>query len=182
MRFLLRIASRSARLRAAGQRARRGLSRAIDANGAGLLRQTRADRGDARWCAAPTPSSSPRPTRRRRACRSRVCCVRRAIRPRARNRRRRRAAFFKKRCCLVLAREMMLRGVNVEREKNCASCRCRCCCAGIRSVDLEFRQRYRSSTRDRSRSQTPIPPESARDRRVVWKQKKRSLSLRILRL
>ena len=90
--------------------------------------------------------------------------------------------FFKKRCCLVLAREMMLRGVNVEREKNCASRRCRCCCAGIRSVDLEFRQRYRSSTRDRSRSQTPIPPESARDRRVVWKQKKRSLSLRILRL
>ena len=35
---------------------------------------------------------------------------------------------------------------------------------------------------NRSRSQTPIPPESARDRRVVWKQKKRSLSLRILRL
>jgi hypothetical protein len=89
MRFLLRIESRSARLRAAGQRAGRGLSRASDANGAGVLRRARADRADARWCAAPTPSSSPRPTRRRRARRSRVRCVRRTSRPRVRNRRRR---------------------------------------------------------------------------------------------
>jgi hypothetical protein len=94
MRFLLRIESRSARLRAAGQRARRGLSRASDANGAGVLRRARADRADGRWCAALTPSSPPRPTRRRRARRSRVRCVRRASRPRVRNRRRRRAAFF----------------------------------------------------------------------------------------
>jgi hypothetical protein len=89
MRFLLRIESRSARLRAAGQRARRGLSRASDANGAGVLRRARADRADGRWCAALTPSSPPRPTRRRRARRSRVRCVRRASRPRVRNRRRR---------------------------------------------------------------------------------------------
>ena len=119
MRFLLRIASRSARLRAAGQRARRGLSRAIDANGAGLLRQTRADRGDARWCAAPTPSSSPRPTRRRRACRSRVCCVRRAIRPRARNRRRRRAAFFKEVLFGSCARDDVTRSQRGERKELC---------------------------------------------------------------
>ena len=120
MRFLLRIASRSARLRAAGQRARRGLSRDIDANGAGLLRQTRADRGDARWCAAPTPSSSPRPTRRRRACRSRVCCVRRAIRPRARNRRRRRAAFLKRGAVwFSRARDDVTRSQRGERKELC---------------------------------------------------------------
>ena len=39
----------------------------------------------------------------------------------------------------------------------------------------------RISARDRSRSQTPIPTESARDRRVACKKKKRSLSLRLLR-
>ena len=64
MRFLLMIASLSARLRAAGQRTRRGLSRAIDENGAGVQRRARADRTDTRWCAAPTPSSSRRPSNR----------------------------------------------------------------------------------------------------------------------
>ena len=48
MRFFLRVASRSARLRAAGQRASRGISRAIDANGASVPQRARADRSDAR--------------------------------------------------------------------------------------------------------------------------------------
>ena len=36
---------------------------------------------------------------------------------------------------------------------------------------FEFREGGRFSTRDRSRSQTPVPPESAREKRVVWKNK-----------
>ena len=57
---------------------RRGLSRAIDADGAGVLRQARADRTDALWCAAPALSSPRRPTRRRRTRRLRVRGVRHA--------------------------------------------------------------------------------------------------------
>ena len=77
MRFLLRIASRSARAAACHRAAARcGLSRAIDSNSGSVLRRVRAGRADARWCAAPTPSSSLRRTRRRRERRSRVRCIR----------------------------------------------------------------------------------------------------------
>ena len=67
MRFLLRVASRSARLRVAGQRARRGLSSATDANGVGVLRRARSDRTDDRWCVAPAPWLSWCPTSPSRA-------------------------------------------------------------------------------------------------------------------
>ena len=46
---------------------------------------------------------------------------------------------------------------------------------GIRSADFDFRERGRFSTRDRSRSQMPVPPESAREKRVAWKKEENDL-------
>ena len=119
--------------------ARRGSSRGIDANGGGVQRPAHAGRADDRWCAAPTPSSSPRPKRRHRARRSHVRRARRASHPRVRARRRRRAAFCE-RGVVGFSCDDLTRTRRGERGIICAPRRC-LCSVGVRSVEIEFRER-----------------------------------------